>query len=137
MLKAPLTLLTVSILFFSSCSSEETIQPVDSNFVQIDLSSFLFEPSGITYNPHSNTLFVVSDTINSIFEIDTSGVFINSFTINADDLEGICFSSNYDTIYVVGESFNLISTFALGGTKIKSIYKKVSTNLSVSDERLC
>lgn len=131
MIKAHTILIFLFIIFTAGCSSDDPIPPAESSLIQVgvfDLSPFLSEPSGIAFNPFTNTLFVVSDTINSIFEIDTTGLLVNNLTINADDLEGICFSKNYDTVYVVEESQNLISTFSLAGSKIKSIYKKLSTN---------
>lgn len=86
------------------------------------------EPSGIVYNSLSNSFYVVSDTLPAIFEIDRDGNLIRSIQVNANDLEGITLSKNFDTIYVVEESDNLVTSFLLNGTKINSYSVDVSTN---------
>jgi len=53
---------------------------------------------------------------------------LRSIQVNANDLEGITLSINLDTIYVVEESDNLVTSFLLNGTKIKSFSVDVSTN---------
>jgi uncharacterized protein YjiK len=80
------------------------------------------------YNSFNNSFFVVSDTISKIFEIDLNGNLIKEILVNANDLEGIALSKNNDTIYVVEESDNLITSFLLNGNKINSFSKDVSTN---------
>jgi len=82
------------------------------------------------YNSVNNSLFVVSDTLSKIFEIDFSGNLLQQITINADDIEGITLSKNSDTIYVVEESDNLVSSFLTNGSKITSFRIVVSTNSS-------
>jgi uncharacterized protein YjiK len=124
-------------LFIVSCNDAETdsaekyfLNPIS----EIDLSSFLSEPSGIVYNSITNSFYVVSDTISKIFEIDLEGNLLNAININADDLEGISLSKNSDTIYVVEESDHLITSFLTNGSKIGSISINVSTNSSNSLE---
>jgi uncharacterized protein YjiK len=130
-------ILLLLTLFIVSCNDSQT----DSNekyflnpISEIDLSSFLSEPSGIVYNSLTNSLYVVSDTISKLFEIDLEGNLLNAININADDLEGISLSKNSDTIYVVEESDHLITSFLTNGSKIGSISINVSTNSSNSLE---
>jgi uncharacterized protein YjiK len=124
-------------LFIVSCNDSET-DSTEKYFLnpiaEIDLSSFLSEPSGIVYNSISNSFYVVSDTISKIFEIDLEGNLLNAININADDLEGISLSKNSDTIYVVEESDHLITSFLTNGSRIGSISISVSTNSSNSLE---
>jgi uncharacterized protein YjiK len=124
-------------LFIVSCNDSET-DSTEKYFLnpiaEIDLSSFLSEPSGIVYNSISNSFYVVSDTISKLFEIDLEGNLLNAININADDLEGISLSKNSDTIYVVEESDHLITSFLTNGSKIGSISINVSTNSSNSLE---
>jgi uncharacterized protein YjiK len=128
-------LLIFAIIIFSlaSCDSDDptsqekiTLVPIS----EIDLSSFLSEPSGIVYYPINNSFFVVSDTISEIFEIDFNGNLLGQINIAANDIEGITLSKNYDTIFVVEESDNLITSFLINGSKIASFRKDVSTNSS-------
>lgn len=123
----------IFLLSFYSCSSDdsETLPPVLNTLLpisEIDLSSFLSEPSGIVFNPTSNSFFVVSDTISKIFEIDLNGNFIHSVTVDATDMEGITLSNSNDSIYIVEESNNKVTTFLLNGIKINSFTVDVSTN---------
>lgn len=123
--------LILALLLLYGCSSDEsgfpsdgTLQPIS----EISLSSILSEPSGIVHNSKNNSLFVVSDTSNKIFELSLSGNLIRSMTIDARDLEGITLSLSKDTIFVVEESENKISSFTLSGVKIKSFTKNVAIN---------
>lgn len=116
--------------FLPGCSEDEPVNPSDKTLQpisEISLTSFLPEPSGIVYNSKNNSLFVVSDTLKKIFELDLSGNLIRSIDVNASDLEGITLSLTKDTIFVVEESENKITSFTLSGTKIKSFTKNVST----------
>jgi uncharacterized protein YjiK len=115
------------------CDSDDSTNPKVISLVpisEIDLSGFLSEPSGIVYNSVTHSLFVVSDTLSKIFEIDFNGNLSRQITINANDIEGITLSKNSDTIYVVEESDNLVSSFLTTGSKITSFKKDVSTNSS-------
>ncbi len=120
-----------AIICLSGCSSDsQTISEVKllEPIAEIDLSNILSEPSGIVYNFVNNSFYIVSDTLPKIFEIDLAGNLLRSIQVNANDLEGITLSINRDTIYVVEESDNLVTSFLLNGTKIKSFSVNVSTN---------
>ncbi len=124
-------IITLLIISLTSCDSDTTTIPeikLLEPIVEIDLSSILSEPSGIVYNSLNNSFYVVSDTLAKIFEIDLNGNLLRSIQVNANDLEGITLSINLDTIYVVEESDNLVTSFLLNGTKINSFSVDVSTN---------
>jgi len=131
MIKISFYILICLIAFaFVSCSKDNPTNPDDKVLQpqsEISLSGFLSEPSGIAYRLKSNSIFVVSDTINKIFEIDLSGNLLNSINVLGNDLEGITFSSTEDTIFVVEESGNKITSYSLNGSKIKSFNVNVST----------
>lgn len=124
-------IITLLIISLTSCDPDTTTIPeikLLEPIVEIDLSSILSEPSGIVYNSLNNSFYVVSDTLAKIFEIDLNGNLLRSIQVNANDLEGITLSINLDTIYVVEESDNLVTSFLLNGTKINSFSVDVSTN---------
>ena len=128
-----LTTLVLLSLYLFSCDSNDPKNPELKSLepiAEIDLSAIMSEPSGIVYNSISNSLFVVSDTISKIFEIDLNGNLLRQINTNANDLEGISLSKNSDTIFVVEESDNLITSFLTNGNKIASFVKNVSTNSS-------
>lgn len=124
-------ILTLFFIFLTNCHSDNPTIPgikLLEPIAEIDLSSFLSEPSGIVYNSANNSFYVVSDTFAAVFEIDINGNLLGSIHVNANDLEGITLSKNLDTIYVVEESDNLITSFLLNGTKINSFSMDVSMN---------
>lgn len=124
-------IITLFIISLTSCDSDTPTIPgikLLEPIAEIDLSSILSEPSGIVYNSINSSFFVVSDTLAKIFEIDMDGNLLRSIQVNANDLEGITLSINRDTIYVVEESDNLVTSFLLDGTKIESFSVDVSTN---------
>ncbi len=124
-------LIILVLLAFNACSDEEPIPPADNTLQpqsEISLSGYLSEPSGIVYRSKSNSLFVVSDTTKKIYESDLSGNFLREIDVTGHDLEGITFSLNEDTIYVVEESGNKVTSYLLDGTKIGSFTIDVSVN---------
>jgi len=126
-------IITLLIISLTSCDSDTPTIPgtkLLEPIAEIDLSNILSEPSGIVYNPINNSLFIVSDTTSIIFEINLNGILLRQINIIANDLEGITLSKNSDTIYVVEESDNLVTSFLLDGTKINSFNVDVSTNSS-------
>ena len=86
------------------------------------------EPSGIAYNSKNNSLFVVSDGRSDIYEIDFTGIVKSTVPTSGSDLEGIAFSTNCDTIYVVEETKQLVSIFSAAGTLLSSFPINVATN---------
>lgn len=66
-------IITLLIISLTSCDSDTPTIPrikLLEPIAEIDLSSILSEPSGIVYNSVNNSLYVVSDTLAKIFEID-------------------------------------------------------------------
>ncbi len=130
-IKYSFAIITLLIILSISCDSDTPTIPETrllEPIAEIDLSSILSEPSGIVYNSLSNSFYIISDTLPKIFEIDLTGNLLKSVQVNANDLEGITLSKNFDTIYVVEESDNLVTSFLLNGTKINSYSVDVSTN---------
>jgi len=85
------------------------------------------EPSGLFYNSKTGSLFTVSDGNSTVYEIDLVGRIKNSFEIQSTDLEGITFSPNCDTMYVVEEKNQLVSKYLSNGTKLYSFPVNVAT----------
>lgn len=120
-------------MFFLGCQKD----PSDGNVINTDstalkllfeYSTNISEPSGLTYNSKTNTLFAVSDGNSTVYELDFSGAVKRSFTINSDDLEGIAFSSNCDTLYVVDEQNQMVAKYLSNGTKLSSFPVNVATS---------
>ena len=101
-----------------------TLQPV----AVIDLSTVMLEPSGIFYNVKDNALMVVSDERPEIFELRLDGTLLKKIMTNGSDLEGITMNATCDTITVVQETRQLVTSYLLDGTEIKSFPVNVATN---------
>ncbi len=103
-----------------------TLQPVSV----IDLSVHLHEPSGIFYNAKHKTLMVVGDGRPEVFEFTLAGGLVNAVMTSGSDMEGITMNAACDTIYIVEETRQLVTSFRLDGTKISSFPVNVATNPS-------
>lgn len=115
-------ILLVLVLLLPGCKEEEPTDPSQSKLLmQLAVyNTAVPEPSGLFYNTKTNSLFTVSDANSTVYEIDLTGVVISSFSIKSNDLEGITFSANNDTIYVVEEENRLVSKYLINGTKLYS-----------------
>ncbi len=124
------TMKTLTLLLFLSaisCTrSEPPVTPTASTLPVKDLTLVrvstmsVGEPSGLAYAPKTGTLYMVSDSRQEIFIIDTTGKVLSSIPVTATDLEGIALSANADTIYVVEETASQITRFLPNGTKVSS-----------------
>lgn len=101
-----------------------TLQPI----AVIDLSSHLLEPSGIFYNVKRNSLYIVSDGRPELFEFSLEGVLIGTTMTTGADLEGITMNAAFDTIYVVEETRQLVTSYRMDGSLIRSFPVNVATN---------
>lgn len=126
-------LLIIILLFISlSCQRNQPgtgiTNPAAQNLKQ--LASYPMnvpEPSGLFYNSKTNSLFTVSDGNGTVYEINFNGSVLRSFMIPSSDLEGITFSANNDTMYVVEETNRLVSKYLADGRKLSSFSVNVAT----------
>ena len=95
-----------STSFYPSEGSAAPLNYRVTDWTPVEVFDMPFEePSGLTYNAQSSTLFTNNDgTTSNIYEISTSAELLNTFEVNGSDFEGIAFSSGYDTIFVVEEA---------------------------------
>jgi uncharacterized protein YjiK len=123
----------IIIPIFIGCSREDpesiTNPPVIEKIFPINVYSLSIpEPSGVAYNSKNNSLMVVSDGNPYIYEIDFTGITLNTITVSGSDMEGITLSKNCDTIYVVEEKKKLVTSFNLNGNKLNSFSVNVATS---------
>lgn len=103
-----LTFLLTSVLGCGRNNPETITNPVVIDKI-FPLSEYLLtvpEPSGIAYNAVKNSFMVVSDGRPDIYEINFTGITLNTIPASGSDMEGITLSNNCDTIYVVEEKKN-------------------------------
>ncbi|HPN38092.1 MAG TPA: SdiA-regulated domain-containing protein, partial [Melioribacteraceae bacterium] len=135
-MKKELLYLLIVTLLFTNCKRNEPdgniVTPTDPNALniiqEISLPQEITEPSGIFYNSSTNTLFIVSDNSPKIFEVNINGILKSTINTSGVDLEGITFSSNNDTIWVVEESGQKVSKYLKTGLHLLSFPLNVATN---------
>ncbi len=98
-----LLLLTVT----DSCKKEE-VDDTPSNppgklekMSVIDLD--ILEPSGLSFGPDANTLLIVSDNTNKVYETTLQGDIIKEFPYTGNDLEGVVYNADENIIAVAEE----------------------------------
>ncbi len=80
------------------------------------------EPSGLVFNTKDSTFYTVSDGVGgAIYQISIDGQIVNTYSVNGNDMEGITFSDNYDTLYVAEEGSRQIIKYSTTGIKISPI----------------
>lgn len=127
-------ILAFSVIVFATCEREDPTNTINTGITTlnpievINLGTNIPEPSGIAFNKTNNSLFVVSDERTEIYEIDFTGRIIRTIPTDGDDFEGITFTKNFDTIYVVEETRQLVTSYLLSGQKIASFPVNVATN---------
>lgn len=119
-----------SVIFFSAifgCARNEPPTAPTSSTVPVKSLTLIGvhslsvgEPSGLAYSAKTGSLYMVSDSRQEIFIIDTTGKVLSSIPVAATDLEGITLSANADTFYVVEETASQISRFLPNGAKVSS-----------------
>jgi uncharacterized protein YjiK len=136
-MKSSFQLRMILAFFLIGCGREEPMRNTTTNppgvitlqpITVIDLSANIPEPSGIFFNAKNNSLMVVSDARPEIFEIDFSGNVLKTILTSGSDLEGITLNKTCDTIYVVEETRQLVTSYLTNGTKISSFPVNVATN---------
>ncbi len=102
-----------------TASTPSTLPVKDLTLISVTTLS-VGEPSGLAYAPKTGKFYMISDSRQEIFVIDTTGKVLSSIPVDATDMEGIALSANADTIYVVEETASRITRFLPNGTKISS-----------------
>jgi len=101
---APLMLLTL----ISSCKKDNggDIPPVKEPGKLEKISEFyldITEPSGLSFGPDGNTLLMVSDNTNKVYETDLEGNVLRELAYIGSDLEGVTFNANEQIVAVTEE----------------------------------
>jgi len=126
-------LIIIILLFISlSCQRNQPSTSITDPTIQIlkQIASYPInvpEPSGLFYNSKTNSLFTVSDGNGTVYEINFNGSVLRSLMIPSSDLEGITYSANNDTMYVVEETNRLVSKYLADGRKLSSFSVNVAT----------
>jgi len=98
----------MSLAVIAGCSvHEDVVKPEPSGpslkiISQIPLK--VPEPSGLAFDRSRSGLWTVSDQTGSVYKLDLSGGVIQTLTIGATDLEGVCYNRLTGELLVVEEN---------------------------------
>lgn len=105
-----ISILFISVLLFTMTNSCKKT-PVDNPPVkptgelekldEFDLD--VTEPSGLSFGPNGETLFMVSDNTNKVYETDLQGNVIRELAYVGSDLEGVSFNEENQIVAVAEE----------------------------------
>ena len=79
------------------------------------------EPSGLTYDSITKTLWCVSDANGKVYQLDTLGTVIKSIQTNATDLEGIAFDSHNSSLWLIDEAGSKLINITQNGEILKNL----------------
>lgn len=95
------------ITLINSCKKEDGVDiPVTETGKLEKINEFALdvtEPSGLSFGPNGNTLLIVSDNTNKVYETDLQGNVVRELTFEGSDLEGVTFNEDENLIAVVEE----------------------------------
>jgi uncharacterized protein YjiK len=141
MIKKILFLLIITTIpLLLGCSLEETAN--DSNIGSLKVIDEYYlevpEPSGLTYDFHSNTLWTVSDPPdNRVYQIDFEGNILATLNYSGDDLEGIEYDPTDSTLWIVEEGEKKLVQINMSGNLLASYNIEVSSGGNSGLEANC
>jgi len=97
----------VFLPFIESCKKQPVNPPAPNpegeleKISQFDLN--ITEPSGLAFGPGEETLLIVSDNSNTVFETDLQGEVIRELPYIGNDLEGVSYNAEEDIIAITEE----------------------------------
>jgi uncharacterized protein YjiK len=81
--------------------------------MQRDTLNYSKDVSGIHFNPTDNTLWILSDESQRVFQTDLSGKPIREFSIKVAQPEGITFNKPHTKMYLVSDKTENLYVFNL------------------------
>jgi uncharacterized protein YjiK len=102
-----------------ACSLEESeSQPLLVPIREIPLS--ITEPSGLAFGANYGSYWVVSDgQFGKIYQLTLNGVIVRELQYVAEDMEGISYDHNQNTLWVVEERSREVLKFDLNGNLLQ------------------
>lgn len=124
--------LMMLLLINISCSlGEDSITEPEEQYslvLESEMALNIAEPSGLTYDSNTNSLWTVNDPPNNkIYNIDLNGELLQILSYVGDDLEGIAYDISSNTLWVAEEGTSEIVNISLQGEELQRV------ELSISD----
>lgn len=100
LLPLPIFFILATCALFDSRPKDSAEPLILIQEIQLDIS----EPSGLSLDPTSGLLYCVNDPpSNKVFQMDLAGEVQIIYAFEGDDLEGICYDSRDNSMWVVEE----------------------------------
>jgi len=138
-----LFVILIPILFlFVNCSINDDNNVSESQPVLVqdfEVNIDVEEPSGLTYDPNTQTLWTVNDPANNrVYNLSLAGDLLQTLDFVGDDLEGVAFDTTTNTLWLAEEGNFEIVNISLQGDELQRIevpYSNPSPNSGL--EGLC
>lgn len=128
--KAEYWLFALLIGLFQNCERNSNDSAYESLKLISSYELDVPEPSGLSFTAGQVALYTVSDQTNKIYKISFQGKLLSTINCEGTDLEGICFNSLENNIWVVEErTRSLLNTDLQGNT-----LQRISLDISAQDE---
>ena len=125
-----LVILSISLFITISCSLEENITESEDQYILVldsEIELDITEPSGLTYDPNTQTLWTVNDPPgNRIHNINLDGELLQTLDFVGNDLEGITFDLSTNTLWIAEEGTSEIINISLQGEELQRIELSIS-----------
>lgn len=113
-------------LLFLSCESDQAEPTVkdETSTLLTQLNKFdliVPEPSGLTLSQDKKSLYTISDETSKVYKLNLTGDVLDSFFVQADDLEGIAFNSIDNTLLLVDEQNNELIEVSTAAEEIRRV----------------
>src|SRR6056297_1637290 len=135
--------LSYTVLIFLitiSCSLQDTATE-PANKYSLDLiaeySINVSEPSGLTYDENTQTLWTVSDKDNKIYQLNLEGEVINVLPFIGEDLEGIAYDFISNSLWIVEEENRNLINISMEGNLISRYVHIISGQDNSGLEGIC
>ena len=120
----------ILLFIFISCSLDENITESGDSYILVldsEIELDLAEPSGLTYDLNTQTIWTVNDPPNNkIYNLSLEGELLQTLDFIGDDLEGIAFDLSTNTLWIAEEGTSEIINISLQGEELQRIELSVS-----------
>ncbi|MEA1972169.1 MAG: SdiA-regulated domain-containing protein, partial [Candidatus Cloacimonadota bacterium] len=96
----------IILLYLIGCNLSESAEPnppIYSLIYESNIEIDVPEPSGLTYDSNTNTLWTVSDHSGKIYQLDLNGNVLQILPFVGEDLEGIAYDYTNNSFWVIEE----------------------------------
>lgn len=104
------------LLTFVSCFKSDDVETTNKLELINSFKINVTEPSGLAINKDGNFLYTVSDNINKIYKLSTTGNLIQTFNYIGNDLEGISTFTNNKLLLVEERTKEVIEYDMVNGS---------------------